>query len=228
MTNKKIRILLADDQELIRKGLTIILNHQPDLEVVGQAADGAEVIHLAKALRPDVILMDLKMPNVNGIQATRQIVSTQPRAQIIVLTTYDTDEWVFEAIRAGAVGYLLKDATTDTLVEAIRSVMRGESQIDPAVARRVLREFQHLMGASAVTTPEPPAEEVTLEQLTAREAEVLQLLAEGLSNKDIATQLVLSEGTVKNHISAILAKLHANDRTQAVVTALKRGLVDLG
>ena len=228
MTNKKIRILLADDQELIRKGLTIILNHQPDLEVVGQAADGAEVIQLAKALRPDVILMDLKMPNVNGIQATRQIVSTQPRAQIIVLTTYDTDEWVFEAIRAGAVGYLLKDATTDTLAEAIRSVMRGESQIDPVVARRVLREFQHLMGAPAVTTPEPPAEEVTLEQLTAREAEVLQLLAEGLSNKDIATQLVLSEGTVKNHISAILAKLHANDRTQAVVTALKRGLVDLG
>ena len=227
MTNKKIRILLADDQELIRKGLTIILNHQPDLEVVGQAADGAEVIQLAKALRPDVILMDLKMPNVNGIQATRQIVSTQPRAQIIVLTTYDTDEWVFEAIRAGAVGYLLKDATTDTLAEAIRSVMRGESQIDPVVARRVLREFQHLMGAPVITTPEPPAEEVTLEQLTSREAEVLQLLAEGLSNKDIATQLVLSEGTVKNHISAILAKLHANDRTQAVVTALKRGLVDL-
>jgi len=197
-------------------------------QVVGQAADGAEVIQLAKALRPDVILMDLKMPNVNGIQATRQIVSTQPRAQIVVLTTYDTDEWVFEAIRAGAVGYLLKDATTDTLAEAIRGVMRGESQIDPAIARRVLREFQHLLGASSATTlPEPSAEEVKLEQLTTREAEVLQLLAEGLSNKDIATQLVLSEGTVKNHISAILAKLHANDRTQAVLTAIKHGLVDL-
>jgi len=228
MTNKKIRILLADDQELIRKGLTIILNHQPDLEVVGQAADGAEVIQQAKALRPDVILMDLKMPNVNGIQATRQILSAQPRAQIIVLTTYDTDEWVFDAIRAGAVGYLLKDATTDTLADAVRGAMRGESQIDPAVARRVLREFQHLMGTPPDTTPEPPAEEVTLEQLSSRETEVLQLLAEGLSNKDIATQLVLSEGTVKNHISAILAKLHANDRTQAVLTALKRGLVDLG
>jgi DNA-binding NarL/FixJ family response regulator len=228
MTNKKIRILLADDQELIRKGLTIILNHQPDLEVVGQASDGAEVIQQARALRPDVILMDLKMPNVNGIQATRQILSTQSRVQIIVLTTYDTDDWVFDAIRAGAVGYLLKDATTDTLAEAVRSVMRGESQIDPAVARRVLREFQHLTPQRAdEPEPEAPPAEMVLEELTGREEEVLQLLAEGLSNKDIATQLVLSEGTVKNHISAILSKLHANDRTQAVVTALKRGLVDL-
>jgi len=222
----KIRVLLADDQDIIRTGLTIILNHQADIEVVGQAADGVEVVELAKQLQPDVILMDIKMPRLNGIQATRQVMAALPRTQIIILTTYDTDDWVFDGIRAGAVGYLLKDTSGDHLAEAVRGVLRGESQIDPTVARKVLREFQHVTAANKVVTP-PALEEEPLEKLTDREEEILKLLAAGLSNKEIAQQLSLSEGTVKNHISAILAKLHANDRTQAVLTALKRGLVDL-
>lgn len=228
----KIRVLLADDQDIIRTGLTIILNHQPDLEVVGQAADGIEAIDQAKRLLPDVILMDIKMPRLNGIQATRQIMMALPRTQIIILTTYDTDDWVFDGIRAGAVGYLLKDAPSENLAEAVRGAMRGESQMDPTVARKVLREFQHVTAphrsvTDSVTPVPAAAEEEPLEKLTDREEEILKLLAAGLSNKEIAQRLALSEGTVKNHISAILAKLHANDRTQAVLTALKRGLVNL-
>jgi DNA-binding NarL/FixJ family response regulator len=166
------------------------------------------------------------MPRLNGIQATRQIMAALPKTQIIILTTYDTDDWVFDGIRAGAIGYLLKDASGDNLAEAVRGALRGESQIDPTVARKVLREFQHTMAASKTLTSPMPEDE-PLEKLTDREEEILQLLAAGMSNKEIAQQLSLSEGTVKNHISAILAKLHANDRTQAVLTALKRGLVDL-
>ncbi len=203
--------------------------------MIGQAADGVEAVEFAKQLHPDVILMDIKMPRLNGIQATRQIISALPRTQIIILTTYDTDDWVFDGIRAGAVGYLLKDASSDNLAEAVRGAMRGESQMDPTVARKVLREFQHVTAAHRPTigpiAPEravsTAAEEEPLEKLTDREEEILKLLAAGLSNREIAQQLALSEGTVKNHISAILAKLHANDRTQAVLTALKRGLVDL-
>jgi len=228
----KIRVLLADDQDIIRTGLTIILDHQPDLEVVGQAADGVEAVELAKKLQPDVILMDIKMPRLNGIQATRQIMTALPKTQIIILTTYDTDDWVFDGIRAGAVGYLLKDASGDNLAEAVRGALRGESQLDPTVARKVLREFQHVTAAHRTTTgpaamTQAVPQEEPLEKLTEREEEILKLLAAGLSNKEIAQRLALSEGTVKNHISAILAKLHANDRTQAVLTALKRGLVDL-
>lgn len=228
----KIRVLLADDQDIIRTGLTIILNHQADIEVVGQAADGAEAIELAKRLQPDVILMDIKMPRLNGIQATRQIVTALPKTQIIILTTYDTDDWVFDGIRAGAIGYLLKDTSGDNLAEAVRGALRGESQIDPTVARKVLREFQQLASRRAaapqpMAAPPPVIEDEPMERLTDREEEVLKLLAGGLANKEIAQQLSLSEGTVKNHISAILTKLHANDRTQAVLTALKRGLVDL-
>ncbi len=223
--NGKIRVLLADDQDIIRTGLTIILNHQPDIEVVGQAADGVEAVEFARQLHPDVILMDIKMPRLNGIQATRQIVAALPRIQIIILTTYDTDDWVFDGIRAGAVGYLLKDTSGDNLAEAVRGAMRGESQMDPTVARKVLREFQHVTSGQHVATP--AAQEEPLEKLTDREEEILELLVAGLPNKEIAQKLALSEGTVKNHISAILAKLHANDRTQAVLTALRRGLVDL-
>jgi DNA-binding NarL/FixJ family response regulator len=217
----KIRVLVADDQEVIRTGLTIILNHQPDLEIIGQAEDGEQAVAMARSLEPDVILMDIKMPRLNGIQATRQIVAAQPKTQIIILTTYDNDDWVFDGIRAGAIGYLLKDTAGDRLAEAVRGALRGESQIDPAVARKVLREFQRLTPRRRVAD-EPP-----LERLTEREEDVLRLMADGQSNKDIAAALSLSEGTVKNHISVILDKLHANDRTQAVITALKRGLVDL-
>jgi len=166
------------------------------------------------------------MPRLNGIQATRQIMAALPRTQVIILTTYDTDDWVFDGIRAGAVGYLLKDTSSDHLAEAVRGAMRGESQMDPTVARKVLREFQHVTSAGKTMAPPVPEEE-PLEKLTDREEEILKLLAAGLSNREIAQQLSLSEGTVKNHISAILAKLHANDRTQAVLTALRRGLVDL-
>ncbi len=222
----KIRVLLADDQDIIRTGLTIILNHQADIEVIGQAADGLEAVEFAKRLHPDVILMDIKMPRLNGIQATRQIVAALPKTQIIILTTYDTDDWVFDGIRAGAIGYLLKDTSGDSLAEAVRGALRGESQIDPTVARKVLREFQQLTSRRSAA-PQPVVEDEPLERLTDREEEVLKLLAGGLANKEIAQQLSLSEGTVKNHISAILTKLHANDRTQAVLTALKRGLVDL-
>ncbi|MBI5563582.1 MAG: response regulator transcription factor [Chloroflexi bacterium] len=228
----RIRVLLADDQDIIRTGLTIILNHQADIEVIGQAADGIEAVEFAKKLQPDVILMDIKMPHLNGIQATRQIVAALPKTQIIILTTYDTDDWVFDGIRAGAIGYLLKDTSGDNLAEAVRGALRGESQIDPTVARKVLREFQQLTARRSaapqpMAAPQPVVEEEPLERLTDREEEVLKLLAGGLANKEIAQQLSLSEGTVKNHISAILTKLHANDRTQAVITALKRGLVDL-
>jgi len=222
----KIRVLVADDQEIIRTGLTIILNHQPDLEVVGQVGDGQAAVEMAQTLEPDVILMDIKMPQLNGIQATRQIVAARLKTQIIILTTYDTDDWVFDGIRAGAIGYLLKDTAGDQLAEAIRGAMRGESQIDPGVARKVLREFQRLSSDRA-SASEPGPDEPPLERLTEREEEVLKLLAAGLSNKDIAAKLALSEGTVKNYVSVILDKLHANDRTQAVLTALKRGLVDL-
>ena len=217
----RIRVLIADDQEVIRTGLTIILNHQPDLEVIGQAANGEQAVALAQSLEPDVILMDIKMPRLNGIQATRQICAAHPKTQIIILTTYDTDDWVFDGIRAGAIGYLLKDTAGDQLAEAVRGALRGESQIDPAVARKVLREFQRIGPKRQV------ADEPLLEQLTEREEDVLKLMADGLSNRDIAERLSLSEGTVKNHVSVILDKLHANDRTQAVITALKRGLVDL-
>ena len=223
----KIRVLLADDQDIIRTGLTIILNHQPDLDVIGQAADGIEAVDMAKQLHPDVILMDIKMPRLNGIQATRQIMAELPRTQIIILTTYDNDDWVFDGIRAGAVGYLLKDTSSENLAEAVRGALRGESQMDPTVARKVLREFQHMTAGRRPPAESPAPKDEPLEKLTDREEEILKLLAAGLSNKEIAQKLSLSEGTVKNHISAILAKLHANDRTQAVLTALKRGLVDL-
>lgn len=229
-----IRVLVVDDQSLIREGLTIILDSQSDIRVVGQAADGREAISLASRLQPDVILMDIKMPRMDGIKATRQIKEEYAKTQIIILTTYAEDELVFEGIRAGASGYLLKDITRDQLVEAVRGVARGEAQIDPAVAAQVLAEFQRMANALRRHTLRPPTtadEAVTdlppMEALTPREGTILHLLTEGLTNAGIATRLHLSEGTVKNHVSEILSKLHANDRTHAVVLAIKRGLLDL-
>jgi len=228
-----IQVLLVDDQQIVRQGLATILKYAPGIEVVGEAGDGEEAIDLAQELAPDVVLMDLKMPRLGGIPATRKIRAAQPDTHVIILTTYDADDMVFEGIKAGAQGYLLKDASSETLVEAIRGVMQGESRIDPSVARAVLDEFQRLSvePAAAPSSKLPGtagvADAAVVEPLTPREEEVLLLLVEGLSNKEIGARLHLTEGTIKNYVSAIIAKLQANDRTHAVVTALRRGLVEL-
>ncbi|MGD9316093.1 MAG: response regulator transcription factor [Anaerolineae bacterium] len=225
-----IRVLLVDDQQIVRQGLATILRYTPGLEVVGEAGDGEEAIALAQDLKPDVVLMDIKMPRLGGIPATRQICAQLPGTHVIILTTYDTDDLVFEGIKAGAKGYLLKDTTGEMLVEAIQGVMRGESQIDPGVASKVLGEFRRLTKEPAPRRAKVPAGDdaaAMIEPLTPREEEVLQLLVEGLSNREIGARLHLTEGTVKNYVSAIIAKLQANDRTHAVVTALRRGLVEL-
>jgi DNA-binding NarL/FixJ family response regulator len=222
-----IRVLLVDDQQIVRRGLATILKYAPDIEVVGEAGDGIEAVQQALALKPDVVLMDLKMPTLGGIPATRQICAKLPDTDVVILTTYDADDLVFEGIKAGAKGYLLKDASSETLVEAIRGVMQGESQLDPSIARKVLGEFQRLASEPPRETARQAPEELVIEPLTPREEQVLNLLVEGLSNREIGAQLHLTEGTVKNYVSTIIAKLQANDRTHAVVTALRHGLVEL-
>ena len=235
-----IRVIVVDDQELVREGLAIILDAQPDIEVVGQAADGQEAVALASRLHPDVVLMDIKMPRLDGIAATREIKRRQLAVQILILTTYSEDELVFEGIRAGASGYLLKDITRAELAEAVRGAAQGEAQIDPAVASQVLAEFQRMAGVLARRGAPPSTARQTaaeragaldelppVEKLTPREESILELLTEGLTNAGIAARLHLSEGTVKNYVSEILAKLQANDRTHAVVLAIRRGLLEL-
>lgn len=234
MSEGKIRVLIVDDQEIIRHGLELILRTQPDMEVVGKAGDGGEAVKRALELRPHVVLMDIVMPSLNGIAATRQIVSQLPGTGVIILTTYDADDMVFEGVRAGAMSYLLKGARSDDVLAAIRSVHRGESQLDAGVARKVMDEFRRLSSlAEPADAGLPPAaggkptDDIVVERLTPREMDVLTLLAEGKTNREIADALVLSEGTVKNHVSKIMGKLHANDRAQILVKAARRKLVKL-
>ncbi|MBI5650370.1 MAG: response regulator transcription factor [Chloroflexi bacterium] len=217
-----IRVLITDDQEIVRQGLAIIVRGQADLQVIGVAENGERAVELAREHQPDIVLMDIKMPKMNGIQATQKIVKECKATQVIILTTFDTDELIFAGIRAGARGYLLKDAPSEILLDAIRRVHSGESILNPAVARKLLEEFSR----GAPKTKSPNAEPL-IEELTEREIEILRWLMEGLANKAIGNKLGLAEGTVKNHVSTILAKLHANDRTHAVVSALRQGLVEL-
>lgn len=212
-----IRVLICDDQEVVREGLQVILNSAPDLEVVGLARDGAEALELLPQTSPDLVLMDLKMPGMNGIQATREIRNHYPQVRVLVLTTYDADEWVFDAIRSGAAGYLLKDTPGEELLAAIRGTVEGKTHVDPAVAGKLFTQVAQ--------TPAGPETTIAVE-LSERERDVLSLLARGLTNTDIARQLHLSEGTVRNYVSAVFAKLGVSDRTQAAVIALRHGLVD--
>jgi NarL family two-component system response regulator LiaR len=212
-----MRVIICDDQAIVRDGLEMLLKLEPDIEVVGIAGDGATAVELAAQKKPDMVLMDLKMPIMNGVEATRQIRAKYPEIKVLVLTTYADDEWVFDAIRAGASGYLLKDTPRDEVLKAIRGTVTGKTYVDPSVAGKVLRQ------ASGHQTQ--PAILIT-SQLTERETEVLRLIAKGLNNKDISDRLFLSEGTVRNHVSAILAKLGVSDRTQAAVIAIQHGLSD--
>ncbi len=217
---KPIRILLVDDQLLFREGLRAVLSAQPDFEIVGEAGDGLEAVSLAGELKPQVMLMDLRMPRLGGVEATRRIRAAQSAPQVIVLTTFDDDEEVFDALRAGAAGYLLKDASPEKLGDAIRAVAQGESFLQPSIAAKVVAEFNRL------SQPRPaPGRPALREPLSDRECQILQRLAEGKSNKEIASVLNLAEGTVKNHLSNIFGKLGVLDRTQAALMARELGLV---
>jgi DNA-binding NarL/FixJ family response regulator len=214
-----IRVLLCDDQALVRGGFRMILEGRPDLEVVGEAADGLQAVALGRRLAPDVILMDVRMPGLDGVAATRRLVAGGSRARILILTTYDLDEYVYQAIQAGASGFLLKDVHPPQLVDAIRVVAAGDALLAPSVTRRLLDRFAATLPA---TGAEPPP---TLQSLSQRELEILKLLAGGLSNAELAARLVLSEATVKTHVSSILHKLGVRDRVQAVILAYDAGLV---
>ncbi|HKT45016.1 MAG TPA: response regulator transcription factor [Gaiellaceae bacterium] len=211
-----IRILVVDDQPLVRSGFRMVIEERPDLELAGEASDGAQAIELARELDPDVILMDVRMPNLDGVEATRQLVDAGTRARILVLTTFDLDEYVYAAIRAGASGFLLKDVEPAELVDAIRVVAAGNSLFGPAATERLVARFSQ--------QPAPDAGRALVE-LTDRELEILRLLATGLSNAELAEQLFLSETTVKTHVSSILRKLRVRDRVQAVIAAYDAGLV---
>ena len=214
--SQTIRVLIADDHVVVRKGIRALLATEPGIDVVGEATDGAEAVRAAAELRPDVILMDIVMPTMDGIEAVRRIMAAQPGSRILVLTSFATDDQIFPALKAGALGYLLKDTGPEDLVQAIRQVHRGESSLHPTIARKVLQELSR-----------PPQRPPTPDPLTEREVEVLRLVAQGRSNQDIARMLVVSEATVRTHVSSILSKLHLASRTQAALYALREGLASL-
>ncbi|CAL9296417.1 MULTISPECIES: response regulator transcription factor [unclassified Streptomyces] len=214
-----IRVLVVDDQMMVREGFSVLLNAMPDMEVVGEAVNGREAVAQVAALRPDVVLMDIRMPEMNGIDATREIVAADGDAKVLVLTTFDLDEYVYQALRAGASGFLLKDASARQLADGVRVVAAGEALLAPSVTRRLITEF-----AKRVEAPRPAAL-AQVGDLTERETEVLVLIAQGLSNAEIAAHLVVAESTIKTHVSRVLVKLGLRDRTQAAVFAYEARLV---
>lgn len=217
MRHETVRVLIADDHAIVREGLRTILGFQEGIEVVGEASDGLEAVDLAQRLLPNVVLMDIRMSKLDGVEATRRIKAQNPQIGVIVLTNYDDDRYVFEGIEAGASGYLLKDISSDDLSEAIHRVARGESLMAPSVLRKVLDEFAH----------RAEERELSHEALTPRELEVLQALAGGLKNEEIAKELFITEKTVKSHLGSIFSKLGVHDRSQAILYAIKRKLVDI-
>lgn len=223
----RIRVLVADDQALVRRGMTLMLSLEADMEVVGQACDGVEAVEMARQLQPDVVLMDLHMPRKGGVAATREITLALPRTHVLVLTTLDADETVFEAIRAGAHAYLLKDASEEELLETVRAVHRGESRLTPQIARKVMDQFRRLAPLpDAAPNPGAAAQDgapgVMAGQLSDKEEKILQLIAAGKSNREIANAVFLAEGTVKNYVSRIMEKLHVNTRTELAVMSVRR------
>jgi DNA-binding NarL/FixJ family response regulator len=224
----RVRILIAEDQALVRRGTAVLLSMEQDMEVVGQACDGVEAVSMAEQLRPDVVLMDLHMPRLGGVAATREITRMLPGTQILVLTTLNDDETVFEAVRAGAQGYLLKDVTEQELLDTIRALRRGESRLTPQIARKVMDQFRRLAGSSEYVPDAAQAEQkraAATQTLNEKEEKILRLIAEGMSNRQIANALFLAEGTIKNYVSRIMEKLHANTRTAlAVISAKQRGI----
>jgi DNA-binding NarL/FixJ family response regulator len=220
----KVRILIAEDQALVRRGTSVLLSLEPDMEVVGQACDGVEAVTMAKQLRPDIVLMDLHMPRLGGVAATREITRDLPGTQVLVLTTLNDDETVFEAVRAGAHGYLLKDVSEQELLETIRALRRGESHLTPQIARKVMDQFRRLASsAEFAATSNPAAKPVAAtEPLSDKEEKILRLITDGMSNRQIAAAMFLAEGTVKNYVSRIMEKLHANTRTALAVISAKQ------
>ncbi len=218
-----VRLLLVDDQALVRDGFRMILEAQPDLEVVAEAATGADAVRLAREHRPDLVLMDIRMPQMDGIEATQRILGEQPDVRVLILTTFDLDEHVYDALRAGASGFLLKDVGRDELVSAVRVVARGDALLAPSVTRRLLADFARTRPAAGSPPTDPP-----VDALTARERETLALLARGRSNAEIAAELVVSEHTVKTHVGNVLMKLGLRDRIHAVIWAYENGVVAPG
>ncbi len=220
----KVRVLIAEDQALVRRGTNVLLSMEPDMEVVGQACDGIEAVAMARQLRPDIVLMDLHMPRLSGVAATREITRDLPGTQILVLTTLSDDETVFEAVRAGAHGYLLKDVSEQELLETIRALRRGESHLTPQIARKVMDQFRRLASSEFAATSTAAAKKTTVgaEPLNDKEEKILHLITEGMSNRQIAAAMFLAEGTVKNYVSRIMEKLHANTRTALAVISAKQ------